>query len=470
MNSDPDKIRIMVIDDEPIVLKSCRRILSRSGYQIETTDEPRKGLKRVLSEFYNLVIVDLMMPDLDGMEILKSVKENCPDTDVIMITGYSTVQNAVEAMKLGAAEYVSKPFNPDELEVIVQKVIEKQDLLIQNRYLRDELREKYHLGKLIGRSPNMVEICSQILKVAPTTGTVLIYGESGTGKELVARTIHFNSRRREKPFIVADCSTLAPSLLESELFGHVKGSFTGADRSHRGLFQLADGGTLFLDEVANVSAEAQGKLLRVLESREFTPVGGEDTLTADIRLITATNRPLKEMVARGEFREDLFYRLNVIPISLPPLRERREDIALLAWHFLNESKATHGKDIDALSPGAIEQLTAYSWPGNIRELRNTMERLIIMAETPSITEEQVAQVIGPKAGEKLEICNLDDLKKAKKMAREKAVEKIERAFVLSALSRHDWNVSRAARETGIQRTSLHALMRKHGIKPNENLT
>ena len=464
---DPAKTRIMVIDDEEVVLKSCRRILGRAGYRVETAKEPREGLQKVLGEFFNLVIVDLMMPGIDGMAILRSVKEQRPETEVIMITGYSTVQSAVEAMKLGAADYVPKPFNPNELNVVVEKTLEKQNLLAENRYLRGELQDKYDFGNLIGRSSSMAEVFRQILKVAPTSGTVLIYGESGTGKELVARTIHFNSPRKERAFIVADCSTLAPNLLESELFGHVKGSFTGADRSHKGLFELADGGTLFLDEISNIGHEAQGKLLRVLESREFKRVGGEESINVDIRVIAATNQDLDEMVARGEFRQDLFYRLSVVPLSIPPLRERREDIGILAWHFLNEFKETHDKEIKTMSPGALARLMEYPWPGNVRELRNTMERFVIMAEGPTITEEQVVLVLGQGQGDTMAARDLEGFKKAKKMAREKAVEEVERTFVLNALARNDWNVSRAAREIGIQRTNLHALMRKLGINSKQ---
>ena len=469
-NIDPARVSIMVIDDEEVVLESCRRILTRTGYAVETAVDSREGLKKVLDQSYNVVIVDLMMPDVNGMEILKAVKEQCPETEVIMITGYSTVQNAVEAMKLGATDYVPKPFNPNELDVVVEKALEKQSLLLENRYLREELHDKYRLDNLIGRSPRMEELFSQILKVASTSGTVLICGESGTGKELVARTIHFNSARKDRPFIVADCSTLAPSLIESELFGHVKGAFTGAARAHKGLFELANDGTLFLDEVANISYEAQGKLLRVLDSREFKPVGGEQSITVDIRLIVATNRELHEMVAKGEFREDLFYRLSVVPIFIPPLRERREDTGILAWHFVNEFKRIHDKEIKAFGPGALERLMEYAWPGNVRELRNAMERFVIMAEGPAITAQQVNEVIGHGKKEVKIPQDLDELKKAKKRAREKAVGDIERSFLLDALTRNAWNVSRTAQDIGMQRTNLHALMRKHGLQSPEKGT
>ncbi|MFC2077058.1 sigma-54-dependent transcriptional regulator [candidate division KSB1 bacterium] len=461
---EPSRIKIIVIDDEEIVLKSCERILTRVGYRVETFKQPGKGLKRIIDGHFNIAVVDLIMPDVGGMEVLKAIKEQRPETEVIMITGYSTVQSAVEAMKLGASDYVSKPFNPDELEVVVKKALEKQSLVAENIYLKRELQEKFRLGNLAGRSPRMIEIFNQIRKVAPTSGTILVYGESGTGKEVVARTIHFNSLRKDGPFIVADCSTLAPNLLESELFGHVKGAFTGADRSHRGLFELADGGSLFLDEVSNIHIEAQAKLLRVLDTREIKAVGSEESRKVDIRLIAATNRNLRKMADEEEFRDDLFYRLNVIPINLPPLRDRREDISLLAWKFIQEFAEEHGKEINAIDNDALDQMMDYAWPGNVREMRNSIERLVIMAEGTTITADQVKLAIGRKDKKTAVPLNLDELKEAKKKARGKATAEIERKFILEALGRNHWNVSKTACDIGIQRTNLHALMRKYGIK------
>ncbi len=468
MKTGPDMesadIRIIVIDDEPVILRSCHRILTGLGYHVETTTSPQEGLKRIAEGSFNLAIVDLKMPDMDGMEVLGEIRKILPETSVIMITGYSTVETAVEAMKRGASDYIPKPFDPGELALAVQRVLEKQSLMAENISLRERLEEKCSLGNIIGQSPAMVEVFQWIQKVAPTSGTVLIYGESGTGKELIARTIHFNSDRRDGPFIVADCSTLAPSLIESELFGHVKGSFTGAERTHKGLFELADGGSLFLDEIANLNPETQSKLLRVLESMEFKPVGGEVSKKVNFRLIAATNRDLGEMVATGEFREDLFYRLNVIPITLPPLRDRPEDISLLAWHFLHQFKDQYGKEIKTISPDAIDRLREHTWPGNVREFRNAMERVVIMADSPTVTEKDVNAVLGQGQQAPGLPRDLEELKKAKKIAREKAVESIERSFILDALTRNGWNVSRAAREIGIQRTNLHALMKKYGIR------
>jgi DNA-binding NtrC family response regulator len=460
------KYKILVIDDEPVVLESCRRILSRAGYEVYTAQKPHQALKQILEEFFDIVIVDLKMPKIDGMEVLQSIRQMRPETAVIMMTGHSSVQSAVEAMRLGAVDYVPKPFNPDELEMVVAKVVERQNLLVENRYLREQLSQRQGLGTLIGKSPEMRELFRQILKVAPTSATILIHGESGTGKELVAKTIHFNSPRSDKPFIVADCSTLAPGLLESELFGHVAGAFTGAARNHKGLFELADTGTLFLDEIATMPHEAQGKLLRVLESKEFKPVGGETSLSVDIRLIAATNQNLREMVACGAFREDLFYRLSVVPITIPPLRERHDDIEPLVWHFLHEFGESHGKKINAISPAAINRLLAFSWPGNVRELRNAVERLVVMATGSTITDQQ-AKLVMPATGDDAGPQTLDELKEAKKEARNKAVDDLERTFIWRALKRNTWNVSQAAREIGMQRTNLHALMKKHGILPRQ---
>lgn len=468
MKTGPDRdgaeIRIIVIDDEPIVLKSCHRILTRLGYHVETTSSPKEGLKMITEGSFNLAIVDIKMPDMDGMEVLGTIRKSLPETSVIMITGYSTVKTAVEAMKKGASDYVPKPFDPDELALAVQRVLEKQSLMIENISLREQLDDTYRLGNIIGQSSAIVEVFHWLQKVAPTSGTVLICGESGTGKELIAQTIHFNSNRKEGPFIVADCSTLAPNLIESELFGHVKGSFTGADRTHKGLFELADGGSLFLDEIANLTPETQGKLLRVIESMEFKPVGGEKSKKINFRLIAATNRNLREMVAGGEFREDLFYRLNVIPITLPPLRERPEDISLLAWHFLHQFKDQYSKEIKTISPGAIDRLREHTWPGNVRELRNIMERVVIMTDSLTVTRDEVNAVMGEEQDHPGVPRDLTELKKAKKIARDKAVEQIERTFILDALTRNNWNVSQAAREIGVQRTNLHALMKKYGIK------
>jgi DNA-binding NtrC family response regulator len=406
------------------------------------------------------------MPGIDGMEVLKSFRKEYPDSIIIMITGFSTVETAVEAMKLGAFDYIPKPFTPDEVSVVVKKAIEKKSLQLENIYLRQELQEKYGFHNIVGKSKKMQEIYRIIVKVATTDSTVLIYGQSGTGKELIARAIHFNSPRREKQFVPVDCAVLSENLLESELFGHVRGSFTGAVTTKPGLFEVADGGTVFLDEVGNISLSIQAKLLRVLQEREFTPVGGTKAKKVDIRLIAATNKDLEKMIREETFREDLYYRLNIVPIYLPLLKERQEDIPLLAVHFLKKYAEEMGKSIKGFTSEAMEKMMRYPWPGNVRELENVIERTVVMIDDEMV---RVEHLILPGQQEK-EIpenqipLTSEELKEIKKQVREKAVEEIERAFVLSALERHHWNVTRAAEEVGMLRPNFQALMRKYNLR------
>jgi len=457
--------KILVVDDEPVVCQSCQRILGRVGYEVKTVLSGKEALKKIKEEIFDIAIVDLKMPGIDGMGVLQRIKEEHPEITVIMITGYSTVETAVEAMKLGAFDYVSKPFTPDELEIIVKNALERKKLLWENRYLKDQLQEKYRFDNIIGKSKKMQEVYRIMEKVAPTDSTVLIYGESGTGKELVARAIHYNSPRKDKPFISLDCGALSESLLESELFGHIKGSFTDAVVTKPGLFEVADGGTFFLDEVSNISLSIQAKLLRVLQEREFKPVGGTNWKKVDIRLIAATNKDLRKMIQEGTFREDLFYRLNIVPIFLPPLRERREDIPLLVSHFLEKYNRERRRSIKRVSPEAMQLLINYSWPGNVRELENVIERVVVMAEEDTIGVEHLPLVIREEKGEeKIAVPrNREELKRLKKEARKRAVAKIEKRFVLEALKRNNWNVTRAAKDVGMQRQNFQALMRKYNI-------
>ncbi len=459
--------RILVVDDEPIVCKSCVKVLAPEGYSVSTTQSGRDGIEKGASGDFDVVVVDLKMPDVDGMDVLRAIKEERPEVEVIVITGYSTVSTAVEAMKLGAIDYLPKPFTPDELCVVANKAMEKRNLIAENRYLKKELEEKFGLENIIGKSKVMREVYQLVRKAAPTNTTVFIYGESGTGKELLAKAIHDNSLRKHKQFLPADCSALAPTLLESELFGHVRGSFTGAVVTKPGLFELADGDTLFLDEIGNISLETQGKLLRVLEEGEFKPVGATRYKTVDVRLIAATNKNLEEMVRQDLFREDLFYRINVFPITLPPLRERKEDIPLLAWHFLGQKSEETGNKLHGFTPEAMNVLVNAQWPGNVRELKNTIERSVITAEGEMVRAKDLPESIRkvPSTWENSAVPRTkDELKELKKRLREAATDSIERSFILEALERNNWNITKAASETGLQRPNFHSLMRKHGIR------
>lgn len=461
--------RILVVDDEEIVGESCKRILEEDGYEVETALSGEEALRKMKENPYDIVLTDLKMPGMDGMEVLKTIRKDYPDTIVIMITGFATVETAVESMKLGAFDYIPKPFTPDEVSIVVKKALDQKTLLLENIYLKQELQEKYGFHNIVGKSKKMQEIYRVIVKVAPTDSTVLIYGQSGTGKELIARAIHFNSLRRDKPFVPVDCAVLAENLLESELFGHVRGSFTGAVTTKPGLFEVADGGTVFLDEVGNISLAIQAKLLRVLQEKEFTPVGGTKSKKVDIRLISATNKDLEKMIKEGTFREDLYYRLNFVPIHLPPLKERQEDIPLLAVHFLKKFAEEMGKSIKGFTPDAMEKLMRYSWPGNVRELENVIGRTVVMVDEEMIRPEHlILQTPNEKGESKISTpTTSEELKEIKKHIREKAVEEVEKAFVLRALERNNWNVTRAAEEVGMLRPNFQALMRKYNIRIRE---
>jgi len=461
--------RILVVDDEMIVCESCQRILEEEGYDIDIALSGTEAFQKMKENPFDIVITDLKMPGIDGMEVLQTLRRDYPDVIVIMITGFSTVETAVEAMKQGAFDYIPKPFTPDEVTVVVKKALEKRSLLLENIYLRQELQVKYGFGNIAGKSKKMQEIYRIITKVAPTDSTVLIYGQSGTGKELIARAIHFNSLRRDKQFLPVDCAVLSENLLESELFGHIRGSFTGAVTTKPGLFEVADEGTVFLDEVGNISLSIQAKLLRVLQEREFTPVGGTKSKKVDIRLIAATNKDLEKMIKEETFREDLYYRINIVPISLPTLKERQEDIPLLAAHFLKKYSEEMGKTIKGFGPAAMEKLIKYPWPGNVRELENIVERGVVMCEEDMIGKEHL---ILPGQQEKEEAAipipfTSEGLKEIKKQLREKAVEDIEKAFVINALERNHWNVTRASEEVGMLRPNFQALMRKHNLRARE---
>jgi DNA-binding NtrC family response regulator len=455
--------RILVIDDEEIVLRSCRRILADEAHVVDVASDSLEGLRRVDEGAYDAVVLDIKMPGRDGIEVLREVKERHPEVEVIMITGLSEVQTAVQAMKLGAFDYLSKPFDPDELKHVVERALERRRLMRENRELKTEIGTRYRFESIVGASAPMQAVFKLVAQCAPTNATVLITGESGTGKEVIARAIHHNSLRADKPFVVVDCNTLNEELFESELFGHVKGAFTGAVAAKRGLLEVASGGTVFFDEFGNVPLSTQAKLLRMIQEREFRAVGGTATLAANVRLIAATNADLQAMVAQGRFREDLYYRVNVFPIRLPALRERRADIPALAFHFLRGFCTELGKAPCQISEGAMSLLVNHDWPGNVRQLENTMQRAAILASDGTIRVAHIASVLDGAAQEHAVPRSGEELKRVKKLAREKSVEDIERRFVQEALRRNRSNVTRSAEETGMQRANFQALMKKYNI-------
>ena len=458
--------RILVVDDEEIVLRSCLRILSGDEFQVETVQDGRQALQKVEENPYDVMILDIMMPNVDGLEVLRRVKETHPNVDIIMVTGLAQIDTAVKAMKLGAFDYIAKPFEPDELKLVVQRALERRRLLQENLNLKTEVSSKYRFENIIGLSPQMQAVYRLIAQCAPTSSTILITGESGTGKELIARAIHYNSLRKDKPFVPVDCNSLSENLLESELFGHVKGSFTGAIANKKGMFEVANSGTLFLDEIGNFSMATQAKLLRVLQEREYKPVGDTRTLTANFRLITATNKDLKVMVAAGTFRDDLYYRINIFPIHAPALRDRKEDIPALAYHFLKVFSSELGKKITDISEGGLSTLVNYGWPGNVRELENVMHRAAILTSDHIIRQAHLVNILDPSQppADVTVPRTGDELKRAKKVMREKSVEEIEKQFVLEALKRNNWNVTKSAEDTGMQRPNFQALMKKYTIR------
>ncbi len=459
--------RILVADDDAVIREGLRRILTTEGYEVETVSNGRAALERLGEQMFKLLVTDLKMPGMSGLEVLQSLRTFQPELPVVLITGYAAIDNAVEAMKNGATDYLSKPFANEELISKVKNAIKTRAVLIDDICLNREMSETHGFESLIGDSREMKQLYQRIMQVAPTDSTILIHGESGTGKELVARAIHAHSPRRSQPFVAIDCTALAESLLESELFGHVKGSFTGATQTKRGLFEVAEGGTLLLDEVGNISLTTQAKLLRVLQERIVTPIGGIKPIPIDIRLVAATNVKLQEMIKKGTFREDLFFRLNIIPIELPPLRDRKGDLMLLASKFLKRFAEENGKEIRGFSPDVIEQLEHYDFPGNVRELENLIERAVVLSnsdflqrqdlEMPGDEHATISSVVSAVP------LDANELKERKRVLREEAVVPLERAFLLSALDRNDWNITRAAEEVGMQRPNVQAMLKKQGI-------
>jgi len=455
--------KILVVDDERSLLDLLSIVLKKEGYHVKTSLSGKKGLNLIKNQDFDLVLCDIKLPQMNGMEILKEVKTKKPDIPVVMITAYGTIKQGVEALKAGALDYLVKPFDVEEMKIIIAKGLEKRKLEKENILLKKELKEKYRFNNMIGKSKRMMEIYSLIEKIAGTDTTVLIEGESGTGKEMAARAIHFLSHRSENPFISINCAALPENLLESELFGYVKGSFTGAGADKKGMFEVAQRGTLFLDEVGEMSPMTQVKLLRTLQERKIRRVGGTEEIPVNVRIIAATNQDLKKKIEERNFREDLFYRLNVISFKMPPLREKKEDIPLLVPHFLQKYCRTMGRKMKRIAPEVMKIFESYLWPGNVRELGNVMERIVAIEERETITVESLPdELLSPQ--KKVETRQL--LKPGFNL--NERIDEISRNYIREALESAEGNLKETASLLGINYRSLRYLIEKYGLKPSRS--
>ena len=446
---------ILVIDDDKIILDSLCEFLTLEGFQTSGAETLKGALAKLEQEHYSLVITDVNLPDGDGLELLDIIRENHPQTVTLVITGYGTIESAVKAIKQGAYDYLTKPIVDDDLRLAVERAIKQQLLMSENENLRLQLEQKYRLENIISHNYKMAKIFDLVEAVADTKTTILMAGPSGTGKSMLARAIHHRSSRRNKPFIEVSCGALPETLLESELFGHIKGSFTGAVNNKEGKFLAADSGTIFLDEVANSSAALQAKLLRVLEDRQFDPVGSNKTQTVDTRIILASNRNLDEEVRQGRFREDLYYRINVVIIDLPPLCERVGDVRLLAEHFLRVYSAQHNRNKLGITDEAMEYLERYTWPGNVRELENVIERAALLSKNKFIGLEDLPNSIKQEQNQQQETYKLMSLKGA--------LAGPEKNIIRQALEANQWNRQATAKTLGINRTTLFKKMKHYGL-------
>ena len=460
--------RVLVVDDEPSMRQMLSYVLKREGYDVVVASNGGDALRALSSQAIDLLVSDIRMPDMSGVEVLKAARRMDGDIAGIMITAYASTETAVEALRLGATDYVSKPFDLDELKLVVRGALERRQLRQENVRLKRLVGEVHQFSNMIGRSEAMLAVFNLIATIAPTTSTVLITGESGTGKELAARAIHFNSLRRDRSFVAVNCGALPETLLESELFGHMRGAFTGADANKKGLVEVADKGTIFLDEISEMSPAMQVKLLRVLQERRFRRVGGTEEVPADIRVVTASNRDLARAVADGRFREDLYYRINVIPVALPSLRERHEDIPLLAGHFVQRFATQMGKGITGISADALRCLDRHAWPGNVRELENAMERAVALEQTPTILPESLPEAVRGSAAPPLRLVERSDgggpMLPEAGVNLEQHVESIERAYIAQALERAHGVKTRAAELLGMSFRSFRYYTKKYGIK------
>lgn len=456
--------KILVVDDNPDVLKLIADILESNGYEVKTFSDGASAIKELESNDYDVVLTDLMMPDVDGMQVLKNAILKTPKTICIILTGHGTIKSSVEAIKKGAFDYITKPVSPGELLIFVEKALKFKNLEEENIRLKKELKGKYHYKNIVGTSKVIKKIYDLIEKVSDTDGTILITGASGTGKELIARSIHYNSQRSDNPLVVINCGAIPETLLESELFGHEKGAFTGAYKKRIGRFEMANGGTIFLDEIGEMSPTLQIKLLRVLQEQQFERVGGTKTLHVDLRFIAATNKNLTTAINMEKFREDLYYRLNVIPIKVPSLKQRRSDIPLLIDFFLKKFQKGKGDKITGFSQAAMDAILAYDWPGNVRELENVIKRLTILSEGPVVSFDDL-----PENMQDISVSRYPDKEVTldNELNLNEAVQDYEKRIILEALEKTNWVKSKAAKLLNINRTTLVAKIKKQNIETDK---
>ncbi len=447
------KEKILIVDDEKIVRESLFRWFEEENYAVDTAEDGETALKKYSKEKYDLLLVDMKMPGMSGLDLLSKIKSIDTDAIIILITAFSSVPTAITALKNGAYDYVTKPVDPDELAHLVKKALEQRALKIENTQLKENIDEIIKPDNLIGESFQIKKIYELVHSVARTDTTVMIRGESGTGKELVAKAIHINSNRKYSPIITVNCGALAETLLESELFGHEKGAFTGAQFRRKGKFEMADGGTIFLDEIGSISLRMQIELLRVIETKQFNRVGGNELIKSDFRVVTATNEPLEELVKTGKFREDLYYRLNVFNIIIPPLRERRDDIPLLVNFFINKFSSVMNKKIKSVSKEAMDFLMNYAWPGNVRELENAIERAMVVGKSDSIIVEDLPFHVSRNSFD----FNSD----------EKSLASMEKKYILKILNENGWNISKTAQLLEIDRVTLYNKINKYSLRKDE---
>ncbi|MFC1839760.1 sigma-54-dependent transcriptional regulator [Thermodesulfobacteriota bacterium] len=452
------KYSILIVDDDTAHRTMLKTLLNGWGYSTEEADDGSTAIEKAEEQAYDLILMDIRMVKVSGIEALKEIRVINPAIPIIIMTAYSSVETAVDALKNGAYDYLTKPLDFDELKITILRAMDHTQLREENRLLKESVGSQFDRRNIIGRSQVMVKLLETVAQVAPSEATVLISGDSGTGKEMIAGAIHYNGPREESPFIKINCAAITETLLESELFGHEKGAFTGAHRKKEGKFRLAHGGSIFLDEISEMPMSMQVKLLRVLQEREITRVGGEEVIKVDVRVIAATNKDLLQEIEKGRFREDLYYRLNVVELKMPPLRERKEDIPLLAQHFLKTFSEKNNKIIKGFTPRAMDRLIKYDWPGNVRELMNAVERCVVLSIEDYIDEENLPFFSRDENGEDIDI-------DASNIAGDLPLEEVEKVTILNTLESTEGNKSEAARRLGITRKTLHKKLKKYGVMP-----